>query len=96
MTYDNMTMKTALVKLLYDKGEAWDYELVAEIQKIYGKSSDYWKWVIRFWTIELTSSNIFKAIDSAEDDGRHFAKEKVIYKLTTSNLGKERIESLKI
>jgi hypothetical protein len=96
MIYDKMTMKTALVKLLYDKGEAWDYELVAELQKIYGKSSEYWKWVIRFWTIELTSSSIFKVIDSAEDDGSHFAKGKVIYRLTTSSLGKERVESLGI
>ena len=62
MKTENLTMKTALVKLLHDKGEAWDYELVQEIHKRYGKTTDYWKWVIRFWTIELSSSNIFKVM----------------------------------
>lgn len=94
MKTENLTMKTALVKLLHDKGEAWDYELVQEIQKRYGKTTDYWKWVIRFWTIELSSSNIFKVIDSRLDDGSHFENGKVLYKLAMTRLGKERIESL--
>lgn len=91
-----LTMKSMLVKLLYEKGEAWDYELVQEIQEKSKKTSDYWKWVIRFWTIELAASNIFKVTEAAVDDGSHFGIDKVVYRFQMTTLGKERAEELLI
>ncbi|MDD3043055.1 MAG: hypothetical protein PHW56_08975 [Methanosarcinaceae archaeon] len=94
MRDEDLTMKTRLVKLLYDKGEAWDYELVEEIKRVSGKNTEYWTWVIRYWVMELENSNIFKSIEADIDDGSHFAKDKVLYKVKMTKLGKERIESL--
>jgi len=95
MTDDSkLTMKSMLVKMLYEKGEAWDYELVQEVQEKSGKTTDYWKWVIRFWTIELAASNLFKVLEASIDDGSHFGVDKVLYKFQMTSLGKERAESL--
>jgi hypothetical protein len=91
---DRYTMKTRLVKMLYDRGEAWDYELVDDLKNLYGKSGKYWTWVIRYWTMELSSSSIFKTIDAKIDDGSHFKEGKVVYKLGMSSLGKKRVEEV--
>lgn len=87
-----LTMKSKILKTVYQKGEAWDYELVELVMKWANRSGDYWKWLNRFWTIEMVASNLVSQVDMKMDDGTHFSKGKVLYKLRITRLGKEEAE----
>ncbi|MCQ6963790.1 hypothetical protein PV02_12070 [Methanolobus chelungpuianus] len=87
-------MKTRLIQLLNEGGESWDYELIDKLLAEYGKSGDYWKWMVRFWMVELSCGGIFNIVKAEADDGSHFAKGKVLYRYDISDFGKARIEEL--
>lgn len=89
-----LPMKSRLVQILYEQKEAWDYELIANLLAEYKKSGDYWNWMTRFWMVELSCGGIFNIVDVAADDGKHFAKGKVLYRYNLSDFGKSRVEEL--
>lgn len=89
-----LPMKSRLVQLLYQQKEAWDYELIGKLLPEYGKNSDYWKWMARFWMTELSCGGIFSIVDAKADDGSRFAKGKVLYRYSISDFGKSRVEEL--
>ncbi|OPY19618.1 MAG: hypothetical protein A4E24_01563 [Methanomethylovorans sp. PtaU1.Bin093] len=89
-----LPMKSRLAQILYEQKEAWDYELISKLLSEYGKSGDYWKWMARFWMAEFSCGGIFNIVDVAADDGKHFAKGKVLYRYNLTDFGKARINEL--
>ncbi|MEL4305260.1 hypothetical protein [Methanococcoides sp. LMO-2] len=89
-----LPMKSRLIQLLYEKGEAWDFELTNSLLIEYGKSGDYWKWMARFWMTELAAGGILNIVDVEADDGSHFANDKVLYRYNLTDFGKSRVEEV--
>lgn len=89
-----LPMKSRLVQLLSEENMAWDYELITTLLAEYGKSGDYWKWMARFWMAELSCGGIFNIEEVDADDGKRFAKGKVLYKYSLTDFGKARVEEL--
>lgn len=87
-----LPLKSRLVMEFLD-GDMWEMEAIDRLLKDEGTDSEYWKFNARFWMIEMAGSGLLKAIDERIDD-EYYGMEKVVFRYTLTNLGRERIEKL--
>jgi len=91
--YSHLHMKGFILRLLADAEERglWDHEIMQEVFGKYHRSSDYWKGEVRVTLTDLYSGALIEEIEDDLDDGRYFAKDKILMKFRISRFGVERM-----
>ncbi|MDD3987328.1 MAG: hypothetical protein PHF28_06285 [Candidatus Methanomethylophilaceae archaeon] len=90
----DLPYKSEILKLFKEDREMWEYDAVAKLMDKNRISSDYWKWNARFWLMELSVAGFLVVVDTAEDDGAHFSKGKVLSKYKLTERGLQTIETM--
>ncbi len=86
-------MKGYILCLLNDSpGGMWDYEISDAVLKEYSHTGYYWKGEVRAALADLFSGALVEELEDALDDGKHFAKGKILCKFNLTPFGKQRMQ----
>lgn len=89
-----LPLKSQLLKSFKIKGEQWDCDAIKDLMAKNNLSSDYWKYNMRFWLMELQSCGLVESIDESIDDGSFFEAGKLRTKYRLTEGGLQRIEMM--
>lgn len=86
-----MHMKGYILRLLADRGQMWDDEIVDTVCAEYGLSGDYWTGTIRLTLTDLYSGGLLDELDATVDPSRTGGVEKILFKYSVNDFGRTRM-----
>jgi hypothetical protein len=89
MTGD-IPIKFRLLELFSDEKEHWNNEIVEQIQKEYGMSSNFGRDSINFDILELASGGMLRSVESKVDEDGVYKKGFLLHKYVITDFGKTR------
>ena len=89
MTGD-IPIKFRLLELFSDETEHWNNEIVGQIQKEYGMSSNFGRDSINFDILELASGGMLRSVESKVDEDGVYKKGFLLHKYVITDFGKAR------
>lgn len=88
----DLHMKGYMLQLLARRGRLWDYEIADEVMREYGLAGDYWYGTVRLTLTDLYSGGLLDEIETTVDPEKSYGVEKVLFKFTLNDFGRERME----
>ncbi|AGI47312.1 hypothetical protein TALC_00303 [Thermoplasmatales archaeon BRNA1] len=90
-----LSIKSGLLKRIYEAGgPVWEDELVKATMEAEGVFSDYWKWTIRYYMMEMLANGMIDAVEYKLGDESNFGSEHSIAKYQINDFGKMKVESM--
>ncbi len=93
---DRIPLKSRVLLSLRDDGEQWTTDVTDKVLAATNTNpSNRWKWVIRFYLLEMDINGMVRMVDERIADEAYYAQADVVeskYKIT--KLGLERLEAV--
>lgn len=86
-----MHMKGYILRLLADRGQMWDYEILDAVSAEYGVAGAYWTGTVRLTLTDLYAGGLLDELDATVDPSRSGGQEKILFKYAVNAFGRTRM-----